>query len=88
VRQEEISAKILSFVRSEFLAGDPQSELTEDSPLLEWGVLNSLNTALLLTYIREEYGAFVPPARINARDMKNVRVITAMVAELVSSPQA
>jgi acyl carrier protein len=84
---EEVSTRILNYVRDEFLAGDPQNELKEESPLLEWGVLNSMNTAQLLAFIREEYGVFVPPIRMNARDMKNVRGITAMVLELADGPR-
>jgi acyl carrier protein len=84
---QEVSTRILNYVRDEFLAGDPQHELKEESPLLEWGVLNSMNTAQLLAFIREEYGVFIPPIRMNARDMKNVRGITAMVLELADGPR-
>jgi flavin reductase (DIM6/NTAB) family NADH-FMN oxidoreductase RutF/acyl carrier protein len=79
---DQTSARILAFIRETFLGDDPRSELDEETPLLEWGVLNSMNTAVLLTYIRDEVGVRVPPDRINGRNFKNTRSIAAMIAEL------
>ncbi|MEU5002607.1 phosphopantetheine-binding protein [Streptomyces sp. NPDC021622] len=79
---ERTEARILTFLRDKFLDGDPRSELDVESPLLEWGVLNSMNTAILLMHLRDELGAPVPPDRINSRNLKNVRSIAEMVLEL------
>lgn len=76
---EEISARLVGFIREAFLAGDPKNELSESAPLLEWGVLNSLNTAMLLTFIRDELGVLVSPMEINAKNFKDVTNITAMI---------
>lgn len=83
---DDIQQRITQFIRDRFLDGDPKGELEERTPLLEWGVLNSLNTAVLLTYIRTDLGVTIPPVRINAQDLKNVRAIAAMVRELTPQP--
>jgi acyl carrier protein len=80
--QDEIAEKIAAFIRDRFLDGDASGELEDTTPLLELGVLNSMNTVLLLGHIREEFGVAVPSLRINPKDLKNVRTITAMVREL------
>ena len=83
--KDNIIEQVSDFVRQELLDGDPRGELDETTPLLEWGVLNSLNTVRLLTFIREELGVAVPPAEINAQNLKNVRAIAAMVVGLVDA---
>lgn len=76
--------RILAFIRERFLDNDPTVELDADTPLLEWGILNSMNTAVLLTYIRDEIGVPVPPDRMRASNLKNVHSIAAMLDELAA----
>lgn len=78
-----ILAGITQYVEREFLGESDASELTPQTPLLEWGVLNSMNTATLLAFIRTEYGVVVPPTRITGRHFRNLETITALVVELV-----
>lgn len=86
--QNEISIRLLEFIRVAFLEDDAASEVDGQTPLLEWGILNSMNTAILLTFIRDELGNQVPPAMINAKNFKNVDSITAMVLSLQGSELA
>jgi len=79
---EEITARLLAFIRQRFLDDDTQTKLTETTPLLEWGILSSLNMVVLLEHIRAEFGSPVPPDRINARHFRNVATIAAMVHDL------
>ncbi|MCT2594591.1 acyl carrier protein [Streptomyces sp. N2-109] len=85
---DEISERISGYIRERFLSGDQQQELEETTPLLEWGVLNSMNTALLLMFIRDELNVAVPPMKINAGNFQDVKSITALVNELARQQQA
>ncbi|MER5649365.1 phosphopantetheine-binding protein [Streptosporangium sp. NPDC002524] len=78
--EREISDRLLAFIRERFLSGDPGGELGEDSPLLEWGILNSLNTALLVSHIRDEMGIDVAFETIDPRAFKSVRGLTAALS--------
>jgi acyl carrier protein len=84
--REEISSKLTDYVREQFLGDSEISELSPDTPLLEWGVLNSMNTSILLTWIRVELGVAVPPTHITGRNFHSLESITDMIVEL--SPQA
>jgi clorobiocin biosynthesis protein CloN5 len=79
VKQAEVELALMEFIREEFLWGDDDRELTESTPLLEWGIIDSLRTALLLTHMREKLGVFVSPAKINARNFRDVTSIAALV---------
>ncbi|GIF46434.1 phosphopantetheine binding protein [Asanoa ferruginea] len=57
--ETDVTAELLAFVRDEFLDGDPDNDLTEDTPLLAYGILNSLRTVRLLAFARERLGADV-----------------------------
>ncbi|OLE27067.1 MAG: hypothetical protein AUG49_06430 [Catenulispora sp. 13_1_20CM_3_70_7] len=77
---ELVTARIRDYIRANFLDGDPDGELQDTSPLLEWGVLNSLNTVRLVGYIREELGVKVPPVAVNGANFRDVRSIAALVS--------
>lgn len=78
----EVSDRLLSYIRETFLGGDPQAELDESTPLLEWGILTSMNTAVLLTFVHTELGVDIPPDRINGEHFKDVRSIAGLVRDL------
>jgi acyl carrier protein len=86
--EEQVSARLLAFIRDRFLSGDPQGELDQTTPLLEWGVLNSLNTAMLIGYIRTEFGAVVALEKVDAATFRNVASITSMLCQAAAEPGA
>jgi len=79
---DEVTARIMTFIRESFLDGDPKGELTETTPLLEWEVLNSMNSALLLNFLREELRVDVPLSSINAANFRDVTAISTLVTGL------
>ena len=86
--QAEVAARLLAFIRERFLAGDPQGELDKTTPLLEWGILNSLNTAILIGYIYRELGISVPADRVDASAFRSVESISLMLTEVAARPGA
>jgi peptidyl carrier protein len=77
--REDISSELLTFVRESFLDGDPEGELDADSPLLELGILNSLNTAILIAHLAEKFSVHVPLIDVTANTFKSVRSLTEIV---------
>ncbi|MFD1939786.1 MULTISPECIES: acyl carrier protein [Nonomuraea] len=78
---DQIVSDLLVFIRTQFLDGDPAGELTDDTPLLAWGVLDSFKTARLVAFIQDELGSPIPPEQLNATNFHDIRSI----AELVRS---
>ncbi len=79
---EQLARELTAYVRTTFLQSDEDTTLTSRSPLLEWGVLTSMNTALLLTHLRETYGVDVPPAAITAKHLRDTHSIAALIRGL------
>ncbi|MEU3741137.1 acyl carrier protein [Streptomyces sp. NPDC032198] len=79
MNESEIRESITAYIRERFLDGDTKGELEETSPLLEWGVLNSMNTALLIGHIRTTVGIKIPAMQVNSENFRDVRSITTLV---------
>lgn len=79
----EVAARIRSFIGENFLGGDQKGELSDTTPLLEWEVLNSINSALLLNFLREELNVNVPLAAINAANFWDIKSISTLVTGLM-----
>jgi clorobiocin biosynthesis protein CloN5 len=77
--EDQIVDDLLMFIRNQFLDGDDTDELTDETPLLAWGVLDSFKTARLLNFIEDELGSQIPPAQMYAGNFQDVRSIAAMV---------
>ena len=83
----EVSARITAFIRDKYL-GSEDAELTEVTPIIELGILDSLNTILLIGFIRDELGVMVPPREINADNFKDIRSIASLVCETAGAGAA
>lgn len=83
--REEVLRRVTDYVRLELLGGSDSGgglELSPDSPLLEWGVLNSMNTARLIAFLREEMEVDVPPVHITGRNFQDLNSVTDLVVSL------
>lgn len=76
---DEIAANLLIFIRESFLSGDSEGELDTDTPLLEYGILNSLNTAILIGHIRDAFGIELPLNDVTAESFKTIASLSVML---------
>ncbi|RCG33322.1 acyl carrier protein [Sphaerisporangium album] len=53
-----------------------------DTPLLEWGILNSLTTTRLVGFVREHFGIEIPTEEMVGQNFKDLRSIGRLVAGL------
>jgi acyl carrier protein len=79
VAEDQLICDLLTFIRTQFLDSDAKGELTEETPLLTWGVLDSFKTVRLLNFIEDQLGAQIPPAQLYPGNLQDVRSIAAMV---------
>jgi acyl carrier protein len=86
--EDELAIRLIAFIRANFLEAGATEQIGETTPLLALGVLDSLRTAMLLNFIRDDLGTAVSPMLINAGNFKDVRSIAAMVAGLASGSAA
>ncbi|MGW2052084.1 acyl carrier protein [Streptomyces sp. NPDC001858] len=70
---------LTKYVSERLLGEDDAPDLTDRTPLLELGVLNSLETSRLVAYIRETFGVRLGPASMTAGNFRDLATITGMV---------
>ncbi|MFF4761615.1 acyl carrier protein [Streptomyces sp. NPDC001292] len=82
---DEVIAELTRYVEERFL---PEGEvgLQPGTPLLEWGILTSLTTAELISFILERYRVSIPPEKIVGANFKNLDAISRLVVSLQGDP--
>jgi acyl carrier protein len=61
--------------------------LDETTPLLEWGVMNSLEIARIIAFIHEHFHVEVPVERLDADTFGNLHSIANLILELQNEHQ-
>jgi acyl carrier protein len=54
--EQEILENVKSYLIREFLPGEDPDSLTNDTPLISGGILDSISTVKLVTFLEETYG--------------------------------
>jgi acyl carrier protein len=85
--EAEILEELRSYVVDRLLEG-AEVGLTETTPLLELGILNSMEVVRLITRVETLYRINVPPDQVLAENLKDLRSITTLIAGLIRSAPA
>ena len=78
----ELHDRILAFVRDELATTTEREGLTGTTPLLDAGILDSLRTARLIAWLRDDLGVRVPPLAMTGKNFRDIDRITDLVASL------
>jgi acyl carrier protein len=79
--QSAISDSIRTYIANEILDGKDIG-LDNSTPLLEWGVLNSMEIARLVNFLQNQFRIEVPDDKIVLDNFKDVDSITSLVSNL------
>lgn len=82
--QDQVVLDSLRAYVSERILQDPSVTIEPDTPLLEWGILNSISTVQLIGFIREQFQVDVPAEEVAGRNFKDLRSISQLLAQLES----
>ncbi|WP_095976940.1 acyl carrier protein [Melittangium boletus] len=78
MNKTQVLADLTRYVTQEILEGDA-SDLEPSTPLLELGILNSLETARLMTFIQKQYGIAVPTEQLRVENLQTLNTLTELV---------
>lgn len=76
---DETKSKIKSFILSEFLRGEDEAALTDDVRLVSGGIVDSLASLRLVSFIEDEFGVSVPASQIDAEHLDTLDRIVATI---------
>jgi acyl carrier protein len=80
----ELSDKIKEFIRTEVSPELQLSQLTDEEPLIESGVIDSLGVLKIMSFLDESFGVDLSSEEIRLENFKNVRTICDLVARQAS----
>jgi acyl carrier protein len=78
---QEIRDKVKDFVLNEFLPGEDPDELTDTTPLITGGVLDSLGTLKLVSFLEQTFGIRLAA---HEADVSNLNTLTD-IADLIGA---
>ena len=77
---DEIKQALNHFILQEFLPGEDPSELTDTTPLITGGVLDSIATLKLVLFLEERYGVKFEAHEVDPEHMDTIADITTLVS--------
>ena len=75
----EISENVKEFILREFLPGESPEQLTDSTPLITGGILDSLATLKLVAFLEEQFKIQLQPHEADAEHLNNITSITNLV---------
>lgn len=77
---ESVRETVRGFILDNFLPGEDASNLTDSTELKESGILDSLSTLKLVTFLEEQYKVEFEANDLDAGNLATVANIAALVA--------
>ena len=78
---EEIVNVVQHFILREFLAGEDPDELTRDTPLITGGILDSISTLKLVTFLEDRFGITIEAHEAGVDHLDSIGRIAGLVAQ-------
>lgn len=76
---DDISTTVKNYILQEFLPGENPDELTLDVPLMSSGILDSIATLNLVTFLEEQFKIELAPHETDEAHMGTLADIAALV---------
>ena len=76
---DPIQATVKAFILETFLPGANPAELTPTTPLIAGGILDSLATVRLVSFLENTYGIEVQAHEVSADNLDTLELIAALV---------
>jgi acyl carrier protein len=78
---EEITSLVREFIAREFLPGEDPAELLEDTPLISGGILDSITTLKMVTFLEDRFGITIEAHEAGVANLDSIAQIAALVAK-------
>ena len=71
--------QIKDFLMAEFLPGESPDELTDTTPLISGGILDSIATLKLVMFIEETWGVSFAPHEVDKENLDTLSAVTRLL---------
>jgi acyl carrier protein len=81
MNKAEVSKELKDYISREILDGKDIG-LDDSTPLLEWGIINSMEIAKMVSFIEDRFQVGIPEDKISAEYFMSLGAISDLVVEL------
>ena len=78
---EAVTRELTEFVGKELLDGQTDG-LNADTPLIEWGIIDSISLVTLIKFMASKFGVEAPVKGLSAKDFASIKSMTDYVLRL------
>jgi acyl carrier protein len=75
----DVGSTVKQFILDQFLPGESAGELTETTPLITGGILDSLATMKLITFLEDRYGITMEAHEADPEHLDTIALIEQLV---------
>jgi len=83
---QEIQSAVKDYILKEFLPGENPDALSQSTPLITGGILDSLATLKLVSFLENTYGIIFEAHEVDAEHLDTLAAIANWVLERKSAP--
>ena len=76
---QDIKTTVKTFILSEYLPGEDPAALTDDTPLMTTGILNSIAVLKVVTFLENQFGITIKPHESVVENMNTLSDIVRLV---------
>ena len=87
MQRSTVVEQLKKYIAQDVLGGKDIG-LDETTPLLEWGIINSLEIVRLLSFVRKQFGADIPVGEIAAESFTSISSIAELVMTYMPAQSA
>jgi acyl carrier protein len=79
MERQAIHDTVKKYILDQFLPGENPDDLADDTPLMTTGILDSLATLKLVTFLEQQFDITVEAHEADAENLNTLELITALV---------
>ena len=83
VSNDEIREAVKNYILEEYLPGEDSDALTDDTELVTHGILDSLSTLQLVTYLEKKYSVKVNAHEVNTDNLNTIPDIVKLISSKI-----
>ena len=77
----QLRQDVRTYILNEFLPGEPEDTLADDTPLVGDGILSSIDTLKLITFLEDTYKISIDSHEVVGGPLKTVDAIVTLILE-------
>lgn len=81
----QLKQDVRSYILTEFLPGEPADSLEDDTPLVGDGILSSIDTLKLITFLEDSYQISIDSHEVVGGPLKTIESIVELILDKKSA---